>query len=450
MKAWRVSGRKAQVLESRLHQAVGVARRYRRDLLRLAAQNRTRKIQAEGLQAKVLELLERPAPEPPVQELPLIEEGDESVPAAFVRQLLQRLRESHQLIAELETLLEFREKQVHDLLARHSDDTPMAQDWRLVTLQRELTDARHRIRLLTQELTQKPPAEAVDDSSARIADLERQLGELMSQGDDALRQQLAARDQQIEQLQAQVQVRVEELKKAVSTIHAARDRIKALESELEVARQGANQDEAAELLNEVTALQDEIARLQEENENLAARRESAPAFEQRIRELETENAQLKASADGQRTAKLEAALMDFRQKLQLAGAKYQEVKAALIEKHQQLVEIQGRSQESEKRGEFLEPLVRTLESALEDTRRQNAVLQRQVDDQKKRLESAASGAPAVEPSEALASMENKLKEARRSAVRAQAEAGMKRKEVAKLQEELEALRAKVVALGGTL
>lgn len=443
VKAWKLSGRKAQVLEHRLLKAVGVARRYRRDLLRLAEQNRFRKVQAENLQKKILELLERGVPvPPPTQELPPLEEGDEVVPAAYVRQLLVRLREAHDLVGELETLLEYRERQVHGLLASRPESPELAPDWRLVTLQRELTDARHRIRLLTQELTRR--GEIPDDQQqSRIAELESRLQEVLAQGDQALQEQLRSRSDQIEQLQGQVLSRQEELKKAAATIQAARDRIQVLERDLQEQRGGASQEETSELLNEITSLQDEIARLQDENEGLALRRGGDPEMEARLQALEVENAQLKVGAE--RVGRLEAALVDFRQKLQLAGSKYQEVKAALIEKHQQLVELQGRSQESEKKGEFLEPLVRTLESALEDTRRQNAALQKQLEEARK-----SSGAPAVSPDEALASMENKLKEARRSAVRAQAEAGLKRKEVAKLQQEVAELQAKVVALGGSL
>lgn len=433
VRAWKLSGRRAQVLETRLHQAVEVARRYRRDLLRLAEQNRSRKLQAEELQQKLLQLLERPVPAPQVEALPPLPEGDEQVPATYVRQLLLRLREAHDLVAEMETLLEFRERQVHQLLTQAGSEG--AGDWRVSILQRELTDARHRIRLLTQELSAQP---ASADSAQRVAELEARLAEVMQHGDQALAGQLQAREQQVGQLQEQLNTRVEELKKAVGHIQQARERIRTLESELEAARQAASQDETGELLNEITALQDEIARLQEESDRHAARAAGAdPGLARRVAELEAENQALKG--DAQKMARLEAGVVELRQKLQLAGSKYQEVKAALIEKHQQLVQLQGRSQES------MQPLVRTLETALEEARRQNAALQQQIEMLKRRGE-----APVAEPSEALASMEAKLKEARRSAVRAQAEAGLKRKEMARLQEEVEALKAKVVALGGSL
>lgn len=454
VKAWKVSGRKARVLESRLQQAVEVARRYRRDLLRLAEQNRSRKLQAESLQQKLLQVLEERTPvsaaDTSVPEpLPA---GDESVPAEYVRHLLQRLRDAQELIAEFEKLLEFREKQVHELLARQAaaGDSPV--DWRVTTLQRELTEARHRIRLLTQELSQKPEAVEGENLQQRVAELQSQLTALTTQGDAALQAQIEQRDQQLQQLQTQLATRLEELKKAANTIREARERIQKLEADLAEARQGsAAADEAAELLGEITNLQDEIARLQEENENLARRPAASPPQTERIQELEAEVAALRAaSADPTRAAKLEAALIDMRNKLQLAGSKYQEVKAALIEKHQQLVALQAQRQESQKTSEVLEPLVRTLETALEESRRENTTLQRQCDDLKRRLSQAGSGAAApVEPNEAIASLETKLKEARRSAVRAQAEAGLKRKEMAKMQEEMEALKAKVVALGGT-
>jgi chromosome segregation ATPase len=457
VKAWRVNGRKAQVLESRLHQAVEVARRYRRDLLRLAEQNRHRKIQAETLQQKLLQLLEqRSAPPPDSPELPPLPPGDDQVPAEYVRHLLLRLREAHELVAEFESLLEFREKQVHELLSRQASGAETAPDWRVFTLQRELTEARHRIRLLTQELAGQTPAGEDAGLRSRVAELEQRLAESASGGagaDAALQAQLAQRDQQIAQLQDQLNLRVEELKKALPAIHAARDRIAKLEADLEEAR---HQDEAAELLTEITTLQDEIARLNEENESLSKGAPAAavadPALASRVQQLEAENATLRAStADPVRMAKLEAGVVELRGKLQLAGSKYQEVKAALIEKHQQLVALQNRSQETEKKGEFLEPLVRTLEAALEDSRRENAALQLQLEEQKKRAnqaEAAGIGAGAADSSEAMASLEGKLKEARRSAVRAQAEAGLKRKEVAKLQEEVEALKARVAQLGG--
>lgn len=447
VKAWKVSGRKAQVLETRLQQAVEVARRYRRDLLRLAQQNRSRKLQADGLQQKLLQLLEQRHPEPTSESAPLPEfpEGDESVPADSVRQLLSRLREAHDLVAEFETLLEFREKQVHELLSRPAQSAP-GEDWRLITLQRELTESRHRIRLLTQELAQQQAGGGDPQAAQRVVELERQVAELASKGDAALQEQLRQRDQQVAQLQEQVATRLEELKKAVATIHAARDRIKGLEQELETvkqsASQGASQDEVNDLLREVTNLQDEIARVTEENENLSAKK----------RALEAENAELRAAGagagDGQRVAKLEAAVVDLRQKLQLAGTKYQEVKAALIEKHQQLVQMQSRSAELEKSGEQMQHSGRTLEAALADARKQNAVLQSQLE----ALRKAGPPAAAVtgDAGEALASMENKLKEARRMAVRAQAEAGLKRKELATAQKELEAMKAKVLALGGTV
>lgn len=468
VKAWKVSGKKAQVLETRLQQAVEVARRYRRDLLRLAEQNRSRKLRADELQEKLLQLLEQRSSEPaPPPTLPEIPADGETVPAETVRQLFVRLREAHELVAEFETLLEFREKQVHELLTRQAQG-PLGEDWRVQTLQRELSEARHRIRLLTQELSQQQVA---GNASARVAELEQQMADLVSLGDSALQGQLQQRDAQIAQLQEQVNVRLEELKKAVATIHAARDRIKNLEQEVETARQAAAQagsngaEEAADLLREVTNLQDELARVQDENEEISARKKEAEAeareMGKRLQALEAEYAALKAQpapapappVDAERTAKLEAAVVDLRQKLQLAGSKYQEVKAALIEKHQQLVGLQNRSLELEKSSEAIQHGGRTLEAALAESRKQNTVLQAQLEALRKAgppAVTAAAVAPAGEPSEALASMEAKLKEARRSAVRAQAEAGLKRKEMAKLQEEVEGLKAKVLALGGTL
>lgn len=446
LKAWRVNGRRAKLLEDRLHQAVAVARRYRRDLLRLAEQNRTRKLQAEGLQQRLLELLENKA-EPPVPvTLPELPEGDEQISAQHVRQLLSRLREAHGLISELETLLEFREKQVHELLSRPAAGQTGTGDWRVSTLQRELTEARHRIRLLTQELAQQPSAQG----SQRVAELEQKVAQAGGALTQDVQAQVLERDQQIAQLREQLSVRVEELKKAVGSIHAARERIQRLEKELEEARTQPG-PEAKELFDELTRLQDENSQLHEaaghaqalhgENVQLRAYLASLgdvsrfPLLEARLAELEAENQQLRqAVADPTRMGKLEAAVADLRQKLQLAGAKYQEVKAALIDKHQQLQSLQNQ------KGDFPEPLVRTLEAALEESRRQNATLQQQLD------EKVAGGGTGSD--EALASMEAKLKEARRSAVRAQSEAGMKRKELAKLQEEVEQLKARLAQLGG--
>ncbi|MBS2036147.1 hypothetical protein JST97_14250 [bacterium] len=480
------------MLETRLQQAVEVARRYRRDLLRLAEQNRSRKLRADELQEKLLQLLEQRRPEPPpASELPEVPATDETVPAETVRQLFVRLREAHQLVAEFETLLEFREKQVHELLTRQAQG-PVAEDWRVQTLQRELTEARHRIRLLTQEIAQQ---QAAADASGRVAELEQQLASLVAQGDSALQTQLQQRDAQIAQLQEQVNVRLEELKKAVATIHAARDRIKSLEQEVETARQAAAQvdrsaqDDTADLLNEITNLQDELARVHDECEELSTRASAAENLARQAAqvqaELEAENARLKAqpvgnpqaeaqvqqlshqlaalqaenatlksqpapAQDGDRMARLEAAVVDLRQKLQLAGAKYQEVKAALIEKHQQLVVLQNRSLELEKNSENMQNGGRALETALAESRKQNAVLQAQLEALRKAGPPAAAAAGAGAGSEEMASMQNKLKEARRSAVRAQAEAGLKRKEMAKLQEEVDSLKAKVLSLGGTL
>jgi DNA repair exonuclease SbcCD ATPase subunit len=425
VRAWKVSGRKAQVLESRLVQAVEVARRYRRDLLRLAEQNRSHKLQADSLQQRLLTLLEerQSPPSATSPEALVVPEGDESVPAEFVRQLLQRLREAHELAQEFERLLEFRERQVHELIACQAQG-PSHEDWRVATLQRELTDARHRIRMLTQELAQQ--SAPAGDAAERISQLEQKVIELASQDSSQLQLQLEEKSQLIHQLEAVVHSRTEELKKAAATIGAARDKIRALESQ---------SGDANELLEEVTRLQDEIARLEGESEVI-------PELRSQIQELKKNGAG--PAPNQERMARLEAAVVDLREKLQLAGSKYQQVAQALREKHQALVELQGRSSESQKKEQFLEPLVRTLEAALEESRRQNATLQAQMEALRK-----AGAAPTAEPSEALASMESKLKEARRSAVRAQAEAGLKRKELAKANEELEAMKAKVIALGGT-
>lgn len=434
VKAWKVSGRKARVLEARLQRTIEVARRYRRDLLRLAEQNRSWKLQADTLQQKLLELLQQKSP--PAETPPLlaeVPESDESVPAEHFRQLMLRLRQAHELIAEFEKLLEFREKQVHELLSRSSQG-PSPEDWRLQTLQRELTDARHRIRLLTQELAQQQSRDSEFATMAgRVTELEQQLARLASEGDAALHSQLQQREQQIEHLQEQVHVRLEELRKAVASIHAARDRIKALEDELERVKQSSS-EEGGEILN----LQDEVARLQDENEHLLGQRAS----------LQEENARLKAAGstgDKEREAKLEAMVADLRQKLQLAHTKFVEVRSVLQDKHNQLVQLQNRSLELEKSSELVEHGGRTLQAALAESERQNALLKAQVEELRKRPAAALGDA-----SEAMAALEVKLKEARRSAVRAQSEAGQKRKELKLAQDEVQQLKAMVLSLGGTV
>jgi hypothetical protein len=203
-KAWKVSDFRAHQLESKLRETAKSAQRYRRDLLKLVEQNQLRKQQSDGLRSHLLQVLERQVPATQVATIEIPQDA-EAVPAHAVHNLLVRLRESQELVEEYQTLLQFRENQVQELLARPVDTNPSAsrikEDFLTSQLQQRLSEARHRIRLLTKELAAAqqltPPPQ--------------------SPGEEELTQQLQRREQQLRDLAAQVQP----IQEAVKRLQAA-------------------------------------------------------------------------------------------------------------------------------------------------------------------------------------------------------------------------------------
>ena len=477
--AWQLSGRQARHLRVKLRELAQHAQKYRRDLLFLVQQNQHRKQQAEDLRARLVAVLERQNGAGGGTEIALPQPADgESVPAPVVHSLLKRLRESQAILEEYDTLLQFRENQVQELLGRVQSAPEGGagnQDFVVAQLRKQLSQARHRIRLLTRELTQSQGVAAASPALAEYQERVRQLEELLGQfsSGSVTPQALQEKDAQLLALANQVGPLQEAVQKLQAAFETAQRRV--LELESRPVSEGAS-DSNEEILQELASLQDEVGRLQEENELLRSNEGGIPpevleqitsklndthrqleeeqarrvSLEEIVREmsvLREENAALKAGAgDSQRAEKLEAAMVELRGKLQLAASKYQEVKQALLDKHRELNELKARSQETEKKSEFLVPVVQTLESALNEARQEVENLKGQLAQEKQRSATAApASAPAAAGGEDLAAMEAKLKEARRSAVRAQAEAGVKRKEAAKLQEELNHARAALAA-----
>lgn len=514
VKAWKRSDLKVTRLESRLQETAKSAQRYRRDLLLLVRQNQLRKQQSDHLRHHLLTVLERQSP-PTQTEAPLeIPQDAEPVPAAAVVKLLERLRDSQKLVEEYQTLLKFRENQVQELLAHSpaaSQASPIREDFVQSQLRQRLSEARHRIRLLTKELA--AAQELAPPKAETPAEVE-------------LTAQLHKREQQLRDLATQVQPLQEAVKKLQAALTDSLQKQKELEAKVSTS---GGSSESEDLFQEVLTLQEEIGRLQDENLRLSDQAqeglslvEERNAFQQQIsalqgqlassltansggpdgqvvaqlqakiaeqeeqlgaalhqlqgqvaqlselEQLRAEIAQLRqtskpdasqqaeiarlaselqaartalAGAGVGRNEKLEAAVIELKSKLQLAASKYQEVKQAVIDKHKELGEAKAANQLLESRNAGLEPAVRTLEAALSEARQEAERLKRELE-ARKNQPAAATGAP-VDTS----GLEEKLKEARRSAVRAQAEAGMKRKEAAKLQEELDAALAKLKAHG---
>ena len=481
--AWQLSGRQAHHLRRKLKQVAEHAQRYRRDLLFLVQQNQLRKQQAEDLRARLLAVLERQQGSQGGQDESFeIGADEESVPANFVRNLLKRLRDSQAILEEYDTLLQFRENQVQELLAAaqarpDAGSNGQAPDFLVGQLRKQLSQARHRVRLLTRELAQSTPGAASGQSEyqERVKQLEALVAQTASGTSIELLQE---KERHIEGLAQQVGPLQEAVKRLQSSLEASQKRVQELEAR---PSGGGLPSEADEMLEEVAALQAELDRLHDENDQLRAhsdpdamvqvtaqinllnqqleeernRRQQVEEVAREVGLLKQENEALRSgAADSQRTEKLEAAVVELRAKLQLAASKYQEVKQALLDKHRELNELKAKTAENEKKSEFLAPVVQTLEAALNEARTEAekskaelaAERQKVAALQKGQVAPAVAGAPAAS-GEALAAMEAKLKEARRSAVRAQAEAGVKRKEAAKLQEEVAALKEKLKAHG---
>jgi chromosome segregation protein len=457
-KAWKVSDFRAQQLESKLQETAKSAQRYRRDLLRLVEQNQLRKQQSDGLRSHLLQVLERQVPISQVVPIELPTDA-EAVPAQAVHNLLLRLRESQQLVEEYQTLLQFRENQVQELLARpveaYAGSSRIKEDFLTTQLQQRLSESRHRIRLLTKEL----------------AAAQQLTPPPLSAGEEELTQQLQRREQQLRDLAAQVQPIQDAVKKLQAALQESQQKLQAAEAKLSESGSTAS-SEAEDLFQEILSLQEEVGRLQEDNLKLQEQIEGAEssepfkvqiqALEQRLeaeiqKSLVVEALQAEASrlhqenetlrqasgSNSGRNEKLEAAVIELKNKLQLAATKYHEVKQMLLDKHRELNELKASTPVPAAADESLIPVVRTLESALDQARQE-------AERYKAQLAEAQSVAPVAAAAPAAgdaAALEAKLKEARRSAVRAQAEAGMKRKEAAKLQEELDAALAKLKAHG---
>jgi DNA repair exonuclease SbcCD ATPase subunit len=454
-KAWKVSDFRAHQLESKLRETAKSAQRYRRDLLKLVEQNQLRKQQSDGLRSHLLQVLERQVPATQVATIEIPQDA-EAVPAHAVHNLLVRLRESQELVEEYQTLLQFRENQVQELLARPVDTNPSAsrikEDFLTSQLQQRLSEARHRIRLLTKELAAAqqltPPPQ--------------------SPGEEELTQQLQRREQQLRDLAAQVQPIQEAVKRLQAALQESQQKLQAAEAKLADAPASTTSSEAEDLFQEILSLQEEVGRLQEDNLKLQEQIDATgdtQAFRDQIQELEQrlemetqkslvvealqeeasrlyqENESLRqAAVSNTRNEKLEAAVIELKNKLQLAATKYHEVKQMLLDKHRELNELKAATPAPA--DDALVPVVRTLESALDQARQE-------AERYKAQLAEAQKAAPVAAPAASgdAAALEAKLKEARRSAVRAQAEAGMKRKEAAKIQEDLDAALAKLKAHG---
>ena len=471
--AWQSSGQQALHLRRKLKEVAQYAQRYRRDILFLAQQNQLRKQQADDLRARLVAVLERQQTAQGSDEEIFVAADQESVPAELVHKLLKRLRDSQAILEEYDTLLQFREKQVQELLAAGTAPSGSPQDFLVGQLRQQLSQARHRVRLLTRELVQQSPGTA-SSSLAEYQERVRQLEILLTQtGSGSSATQIAEYEDRIRQLDSLVAARELELREAQRGLQES------------TSPPRGESGDSEELLEEIAALQDELGRLQEdvsllqkENDGLRIQadpealrqaterlKEAQHALEQeRVRRtqlesvahevnlLRQENVALKTgSGDPQRMEKLEAAVVDLHGKLQLAATKYQEVKQALLDKHRELNELKSKNQESEKKSEFLVPVVQTLEAALNEARaeaekgRNELSAERQKCAQLEKMAVAGAAPAGGAPPEEIANMESKLKEARRSAVRAQAEAGVKRKEAAKLQEELNLVKATLAA-----
>lgn len=455
-KAWKVSDFRAQQLENKLQETARSAQRYRRDLLRLVEQNQLRKQQSDGLRSHLLQVLERQVPASQVVPIEVPTDA-EAVPVDAVHNLLQRLRESQELVEEYQTLLQFRENQVQELLARpvsvDGGAAKIKEDFLTTQLQQRLSESRHRIRLLTKEL----------------AAAQQLTPPPLPPGQEELTQQLQRREQQLRDLASQVQPIQDAVKRLQAALQESQQKLQAAEAKLaESGETSTSSSEAEDLFQEILSLQEEVGRLQEDNLRLQeqidaagdpqALRDQVQELEQRL-EMETqkslvvealqaeasrlyqENESLRqAAVSNTRNEKLEAAVIELKNKLQLAATKYHEVKQMLLDKHRELNDLKAATPAPA--DDPLVPVVRTLESALDQARQE-------AERYKVQLAEAQKAAPATSPTSSgdAAALEAKLKEARRSAVRAQAEAGMKRKEAAKLQEDLDAALAKLRANG---
>lgn len=461
--AWQRSGRRAAALQQKLELVSSVSRQRYEELTRLARVTRKRRQQNERLQAKLVSVLERqskqPVPAPAEDQiLSQIEtEGSDQdqIPLHYARVLLKRLRESQKIVEEYDTLLQLRERQVQEMLPSFREHkTVVSDDFVVAQLQQELDQMRHRVRLLTAELVYPVGNPAPQSSSAgedsRVLELQARVQQLQSE----LASSPMEADPDVMTEFTLLQDEVSRLQDEVLRLQEENEELRAGASEPAADAQADRVAQAEKFFNQL------VAQLTEENNELRRQLESAgtpasasPELEPLRAEIQQLQQQLAAAPDRDRMTRLEAAVTDLRGKLQLAASKYQEVKEALLKKHKQLQELQSRSVETEQQSDFTVSVVQTLESALSEAKRQAESRQVELDqarqqlvESQKRLSEKDEHHSSEGPSDP-GSLEAKLKEARRSAVRAQAEAGLKRKEASKLQEEVEALKARLAAAG---
>ena len=456
--AWQRSGRRAAALQQKLEVVSKVSRQRYEDLTRLAKVTRKRRQQNERLQAKLMAVLERQSKQPEAlpDEAAILQhlEGEASdqdqVPIHYARVLLKRLQESQKIVEEYDTLLQLRERQVQEMLPAFSvQKTGGADDFVVIQLQKELDQMRHRVRLLTAELVY--PSDAPTPAAGSEVALERD--------------RLAARVHELESTLQTLHTSQESAENdLVGEVSGLQDEVARLQEEVDMLRQDDAAGRLAQAESFLVQLTAQINQLTADNEGLRGKLATGGASSAELEALRKQNQDLQQQlaaaspqtlAEKERSVKLEAAVVDLKAKLQLAASKYQEVKEALLKKHKQLQDLQSHSAETEKSSEFTVSVVQTLESARGEAKRQAESRQEELEKvrvqlaetEKKLAEKPPAGAPAEEADGDPGSLEAKLKEARRSAVRAQAEAGLKRKEAAKLQEEIEGLKAKLKAAG---
>jgi len=411
--AWRRADERARTLRTRLKTAALRADKYRHRLAELAKVTRVRKHQTARLRERLLEALESRAPTP-AESPPLPPELEsfegEQVPVEWLRHLLTRLNQAQGLLHEYETLLAFRENQVHELLEKvpaKTDD--LGHEPRVMRLARDLAQSRNRIRLLTLELMRSGQSDPSLESELQQA-----------------RASLATAEERVEKLEDVLRTRIGELQKAATNLAAAKQRLGALEEEL-----AGERDARAQLTKEYEALNQRHQSLLKQHLELEA---SHQALEETHLDLEDRLDAAQGGGNPERAAKLEAAVHELKARLQMVSAKYTEVKEALQARHAQLVEAQ-------KKADFLVPLVQTLETALDESRRKHEEQSQELS--RERSLRASMERPAVLESEKLEEMESKLREARRTAVRAQTEAAAKRRESTRLEGEVENLKSEL-------
>lgn len=406
--AWRRADERARSLRSRLQHVASRANRYRSRLVELAKVTRVRKHQTAKLRERLLQALESRAPSAlPAPALPAELENfeGEHVPVEWLRHLLTRLNQAQGMLQEYETLLAFRENQVHELLEKVPAGTnDLANEPQVMRLARDLAQSRNRIRLLTLELMRAGGSPALED----------ELKEAQAA--------LAQAEARVEKLEEVMRTRVGELQKAAANLTTAKQRLGALEEELAREREARGQ------------LAQMYEALNHRHESLLKQHLELEATHQALEEshLDLEDRLDAKGGNPERTARLEAAVHELKAKLQLVSSKYTEVKEALQSRHAQLAEAQ-------KKADFLVPLVQTLETALDESRKK----QEEQSQELIRVRASVEAPSPLVDEDKLEEMESKLREARRTAVRAQTEAAAKRREATRLEGEVDNLKTEL-------